>query len=266
MEQDEKLLKDYTDSEKGAYLSAIASIATADRTASEEELEFLEALADAAELSPEQKVNIREAAQDTSGRDLKTHLNVLKGSELRFSLLTDLVAFAESDQEYSPEERANVEKIAWYLDISPEQFSTINQFVQKAATTEVSEEQVQQQGFFGALGMDDKFKKAGLNMGSIAKGLLGIAGPMILASLVSRGLGNRGGGLLGGMLGGSGGGGLGGMLGGAGGGLGGMLGGGGGLGGMLGGGGGLGSIIGMLNGGRGIRSTGGLLGRMFGGQ
>ena len=38
MEQDEKLLKDYSDLEKGSYLGAIASIATADRAASEEEL------------------------------------------------------------------------------------------------------------------------------------------------------------------------------------------------------------------------------------
>lgn len=245
MQQEEKLLKDYTEEEKGAYIAAIASIATADRTAGEEELDFLEALSDAAELSPEQKSNIRNAAMDASGKELKKNLDVLKGSELRFSLLTDLVAFAESDQQYTPEERANVEKIAWYLDISPEQFLTINQFVHKASSAEVSAEQIEQKGV-GSLGMEDKFQKAGLNLGSITKGLLGIAGPMILASLVNRGLGGRrGGGLLGGLPGGGG--------------MGGMLGGGGGMGG------GLGSLIGMFNGGRGMRSTGGLLGRMFGG-
>ena len=51
-------------------------------------------------------------------------------------------------------------------------------------------EQVEQQGFFGSLGMEDKFKKAGLNMGSITKGLLGIAGPMILSSILRRRSGN----------------------------------------------------------------------------
>jgi uncharacterized tellurite resistance protein B-like protein len=235
---EEKLLKDYSDAEKGAYIAAIASIATADRTASDEELDFLETLADAAELSTEQKMNIKNAALDDTGQELKSNLEVLKNSELKYSLITDLVAFAEADQEYSPEERTSVERIAWFLDINPEQFSTINQFVQKAATAEGDVNQ--QQGLFG---MEDKFQKAGINIGSITKGLLGIAGPMILGSLVSRGLGQRGGGLLGGMLGG------GGNLGGAG--------------GMLGG--GLGSIIGMLNGGRGIKSTGGLLGRVLGG-
>ena len=253
MESQEKLLRDYSDSEKGAYIAAIASIATADRTAGEDELEFLETLADAAELSQEQKMNIKNAALDDSGKDLKGHLEVLKTSELKYSLLTDLVAFAEADQEYSPEERANVERIAWFLDINPEQFSTINQFVQKASIAGADE--TQQQGLFG---LEEKFQKSGLNIGSITKGLLGIAGPMILASLVSRGGGRSGGGLggmLGGMLGGGGSGGLGGMLGG---------GGSGGLGGMLGSG-GLGSIIGMLNGGRGMKSTGGLLGKVLGG-
>jgi uncharacterized tellurite resistance protein B-like protein len=247
MVQEEKSLKDYSDQEKGAYISAIASLATADRSAGEEELTFLDKLADAADLSPQQKINVHNAATDATGKNLKDNLDLLKGSELRFSLLTDLIAFAEADQNYSAEEKANIEKIAQYLEINGEQFATINQFVQKASTADVSEEQVKQQGFLGSLGMENKFKSAGINMGSISKGLLGMLAPMILGGMVSRGLGGRSGGGLGGMLGGMlGGGGIGGMLGGAG------------------RGGGLGSLIGMLSGGRGIGSTGGLLGRMLG--
>ena len=88
MEQDEKLLKDYSETEKGAYIAAIASIATADRTAGEDELDFLEALAEAAELSPEQKMNIKNAALDDSGKDLKPQLDILKNSELKYSQQT----------------------------------------------------------------------------------------------------------------------------------------------------------------------------------
>ena len=51
----EKLLKDYSDMEKGAYLGAISSIATADHSASEEEIEYIMALADSADLSEDQK-------------------------------------------------------------------------------------------------------------------------------------------------------------------------------------------------------------------
>ena len=238
MEQTEKLLKDYSDLEKGSYLGAIASIATADRAASEEELEYIQALADSADLSAEQKEAVERAATELSGEELQACLDNLKSSDLRFSLVTDLIAFAESDQNYTPEEKANIEKIARYLNINKEQYSLLNQFVQKTAETKAEPEQMQEQSFLGSLGLEDKFKNSGINFGSLTKGLLGIAGPMILGSLLSRGMRGRGGG-----------GGLGGMLTG-------------GLGGMFGGGGGLGSLTSMLNGGRGLGSAGGLLSRI----
>lgn len=250
MEQTEKLLKEYTDVEKGSYLGAIASIATADRAASEEELEYIQALSESAELSDKQKEAVERAATELSGDELKKCLDNLQNSELRFSLVTDLIAFAESDKNYAPEEKENIEKIATYLNINKQQFSLLDQFVKKSAESNVAPEEMQQQGFLGSLGLEDKFKSAGINFGGLAKGLLGIAGPMLLARLVSRDLGGRGGG-----------GGPGGMLSGGRGG-GGMLGGG--LGGMFGrGGGGLGSLTSMLNGGRGMGSAGGLLSRVL---
>ena len=51
MEETPKILEGHTDREKGAYLGAIASIATADREASPEELEHMAQLCDAADLS-----------------------------------------------------------------------------------------------------------------------------------------------------------------------------------------------------------------------
>jgi uncharacterized tellurite resistance protein B-like protein len=246
MEQSEKLLKDYTDVEKGAYIGAIASIATADKTASEDELEFLDTLADSAQLSTEQKEAVRRAATEITGEELEKCLDVLKGSDLRFSLVTDLIAFAESDQNYSPEEKTNIEKIAQHLNINKQQFSLLDQFVKKTATTQVTPEQAQSQGFLGSLGMGDQFKNAGINMSSLTKGLLGVAGPIILAGLLRGGRRRS----MGGGFGGGFGSGLGGALGG------GMLGGG-----MRGG--GFGSLIGMLSGGRGLGSTGGLFSRVL---
>lgn len=260
MEQSEKLLKDYSDMEKGAYLGAIASIATADHSATEEEVEALRELCASADLSTEQEESVVMAAQDISGDDLKRSLDVIKQSDLRFSLVTDLISFAESDQSYSAEEKSHVEKIAQYLNINQSQFSALNQFVQKTSSSNIDHEEVSKPGFLSSLGLDNTFKSAGLNMGSLTKGLLGIAGPMILAKMLSGGMGrNRGG--MGGGLGGLLGGGLGGLLGGGG-----MMGGGG-LGGMMGGrssSGGLGSLISVLNGGRGFRNSGGLLSKILG--
>jgi len=236
MEQEEKLLKDYSDEEKGAYLGAIASIATADHTASEEELEYITQLADSADISEEQKQAVVRAATELSGDELTHCLNILKTSNLRFSLITDLMNFGQSDKDYSAEEKKNVEKIASYLQINHEQFSLLDQFVNKTSQVQVEPEEVSKPGFLSSLGLDEKFKKAGIDWKTVGKGLLGIAGPMILARMLSGRRGSRN------------------AL--AGGGLGSLVGG-------LAGGRGLGSLIGGLSGGRGFANSGGLLSRVL---
>jgi uncharacterized tellurite resistance protein B-like protein len=244
----EHFLNRFSEKEKGAYLSAVASISLADRSASEEEINFLEELADTAKLAAEEKIKLRSAAVNTSEQELKQHLDILKTSDLRFSLMADLIAFATSDANYSQKEKDQIHNIAEYLGINKEQEETIDQLVQKAATTEVSEEQVEKQGILGALGFGEKFTKAGINPG-IGQSILGFAGPMILGALLSRGMGGRrGSGGIGGLLGGLAGGGLGGMMG---------------RGRTSPGGAGLGSIISMLNGGRGMKGSSGMLDRMF---
>jgi uncharacterized tellurite resistance protein B-like protein len=256
--QSETILKGYSEREKAAYLVALTSLATADRRASEEELEQIREMSHAAGLSPEQEQLVLHSAEDVSGEDLTKALDVLKNSELRFSLVADLIALAKADDSYTTEEKTNIEKIARYLKVEQSQFSVLDQFVDRAAEKAESPQDVTRHGFFDSLGMGDKFSNAGLNMGSVGKGLLGFLGPMILGSLAGRALGGRRSGM-GGGLGGSLGGG---MLGGA---LGGMLGGnsrGGGMG-LPGGLGGFGSIISGLNRSRGNQSMGGLLGRLL---
>ena len=247
------ILDGYSNMEKGAYLGAIASIATADRKATEDEMEYLEALCESANLSAEQEQLItRVASMDVADEDLQKFLDVLKGSELRFSLVSDLIAFAQADQNYSEEEKQTVKKVADYLGVNQEQFAVLNDFTKEAvnAAPGAGLEQTANspQGFLDNLGFGDKLKNAGINTNSLLKGALGIIGPMLLARMFSGGRSRRrsgGGGLLGGLLGGSSSGG--GLLGG--------------LGGLLAGGGLLG---GLLGGGRGFGNAGGLLGRVLG--
>lgn len=228
----EKLLKDYSDLEKGAYLGAISSIATADHSATEEEVEYIMALADSASLSDEQKQAVRRAATELTGQELKKCLDILKTSDLKYSLVTDLITFAESDKKYSDEEKANVEKISQYLGINEQQFNLLDQFVKKTAETHPEPEEVTKPNFLSKLGLDQKFKNSGINMSSLTKGLLGIAGPLILANLM-RGRQSRG---MSSSLNPFG----------------------------MSGGGGLGSIISMLSGGRGFSRTGNMFNRVFG--
>lgn len=227
------LLKDYSDLEKGAYLGAISSIATADHSATDEEIEYIMGLAKSADLSEEQKQAVARAATELTGQELKKCLDILRDSELKYSLVTDLISFAESDKNYSEGEKANVEKISQYLGINKQQFNLLDQFVKKTAETKPQPEEITKPGFLSALGLDQKFKSSGININSITKGLLGIAGPMILANLIS-GRRNRG---VGATMnpfstGGSGR--------------------------------GLNSIISMLSGGRGFAKTGNLFSRIFG--
>jgi uncharacterized tellurite resistance protein B-like protein len=260
-ENSETLLEGSSDKEKGAYIGAIASLATADRQATPEEIEFLTALCQASELSEEQTQVVMNAANNISAEDVTRCLDVLKNSDLKYSLVADLIAFSKSDNNYSEQEQQHVQSMAKYLGVDQTQFSLLDNFTEKAATAQ-SPEEVTNPNFLSSTGLKDKMASAGINGNGLLKGLLGIVGPMILAKMVTGGLGrNRGGGMFGGgsgggMFGGSGGG----MFGGGGGG---MFGGGGG--GMLGGG-GLGSLIGMLSGGRGMGSMGGLLGGLLGGR
>ena len=244
------ILEGYSDQEKGAYLGAIASIATADRQATEDELTYLEALAESVNLSADQVDMVRHAAtKEMTDEDLRHCLDVLKSSDLRFSLVSDVIAFAESDKSYSEAEKQSVQNIAKYLGVNNEQLSVLNQFTKKAVNEVPAQAgnleagQASPANFLDSLGFGDKLKNAGINSNGLLKGALGIIGPLILAKMLGGG-GRR-----------STGGGLGGLLGGAGGGL---------LGGLLGGGGGGGLLGGLLNGGRGFGNAGGMLGRMFG--
>ncbi len=45
------------------------------------------------------------AAKETSGQSLKPALDILKSSELKYSLITDLIAFAESDNNVADQEK-----------------------------------------------------------------------------------------------------------------------------------------------------------------
>lgn len=271
----EELLSGYPSQEKAAYLGALASLATADRHADEQELEHFAEMGSAAGISEAETQTILEAAQDTSGDYLLRCLDRLKNSELRFSLVTDLIALAKADDNYSADEKTNIEKVSRYLGVNKDQFSVLDQFVDKAADKYSSEEEMPEQNLPHSVGMQSQFSGAGMNMSSMGSGLLRFLGPMILGGLAARTLGGRrsgSGGGLGGMFGnnsgsmrGSGGiGGLGGGLGGLAGGLGGLAGGLGGSRGGLGGlGGGLGSIISGMTRGRNNRSMGGMLGRLL---
>ena len=254
MEQATTILDGYSNLEKGAYLGAIASLATADRSASDEEKDYIAALCESARLTEDQtKLIAHVATVQMTDEDLNRFLDVLKTSDLRFSLISDLIAFAQADKNYSEEEQQTVEKISQYLGLNKEQFTVLNEFTKKAVNEapdhaqSMESESDSPESFLDSLGFGDKLKSAGINSSTLLKGALGILGPFLLAKMFSGRRNRNGGGLFGGNRGG------------------GMMGGGGLLGGLgsLFGGGLLGSVLG---GGRGFGNAGGLLSRILGGR
>ena len=238
---DTQLLQNYSEAEKTAYLSAIASLATADRQASGAETQFLQALAQQAGLSGGATQQVLAAAQDASNQSIQQHLDVLKNSDLRFSLVTDLISFARADGSYANDEEAMIGKMSQYLGINPEQKQTLEAVVDQAAQVPHDPQDPAKEGFLNSIG--DKLSNVGIPKGALMAGLLGVVAPMVISRVMGGGQNQNvgvdnggGGGLLSSVLGGNT---MGGMLGGAAqSGLGGMLGGllgGGMLGGLLGG-------------------------------
>ncbi|RAK64588.1 TerB family tellurite resistance protein [Hymenobacter edaphi] len=219
--QPEEVFSQYSEPEKTAYLSVIASLATADRQASQPEGEFLSQMAQVMGLSPQSTQQVLQAAQDSTNDTIKTNLDQLRGSNLRYSLVTDLVSFARADGSYANDEEVMVNKISQYLGVNQQQVQTIENVVQQTQQAQVQQPEQAPQGLMDSLG--DKLRSVGIPPQAALGGLIAVAAPMVLSRVMG---GNRGGGL-GGMMGG---GGLGSVLGGGG--MGGM---GGGLGGLLGG-------------------------------
>ena len=229
-----QLLQNYSEAEKAAYLSVVAALATADRQASPPEAEFLQRLSQQAGLSQGASQQVLAAAQDSNNQSIQQNLDQLKSSDLRFSLVTDLISFARADGAYSNDEEAMVSKISSYLGVNAEQKATLETVVDQAASVPHDAQDPGKQGFLNGIG--DKLSNVGIPKSALLTGLLGVVAPMVISRVMSGG--NQGqvgggqsgslGGMLGGLLGGGQGGGssMSGGMGGMGGLLGGLLGGG----------------------------------------
>ncbi len=230
METSVKILTGISDEEKGAYLSAIASIATADSQVSQVEIDHLTHLCEAADLSATQQQLVLKSAKEPSGESLKDTLDIIKGSDLKYSLITDLIAFAKADGNFSENEEDSVQKISGYLGVDDTQYGLLSQLAEKTNTTGTTAEQASSEGFLSSLG--DKLKASGIDGGSLLKGLVSIAAPLIISKMMNKNTNatnttaSTGGGLLGG--------------------------------------GGLGSLFNLLSGGKGLSGATSLIGKLFG--
>lgn len=223
---DQQSLKDYPEQEKTAYLAAVASMATPEDKASDEEVDFLTDLCDDAGLSVQDKEAVIREARNPSNDGFATHLNFLKGSDLKYSFVVDVISFAKADGHYSDEEKERILRMADRLGVSREQYDALYAYVAQAEKHQ--DEDTSEEGFLEKTGLKQKLESSNIPVRSL---LTGLVGSMLMKGVMGRR--HRSGGLLSS---------------------------------LLGGGrrrGGLSSVIGMLSGGRGYKRSGGLLSKLL---
>ncbi len=178
----------YPAAQRAAYLGAIASLLTADQEASQAEVAFLSQLSQATGLSQEEAQHVVDAALDADNTTLTRDLTTLKNSDLRFSLVQDLISFAQSDGQYSDAEQDRIAQMAQFLGVSEEQFDALHQYQQAAADGQnVNDPRFLQQSGIGSL-----FSQLGLPKGGgMLSGILATVGPMILQKILASHGGGR---------------------------------------------------------------------------
>jgi len=201
-QQQTRLLKDYSIQEKGAYFGALATLACIDGHASDEELEFLELMGEAAELPDNVQQEVQYIAKHPNQISLEKCLDVLKQSQLKFSFITDIISFAKADGKYTPEEEKYIQDVAIHLGVDQKQYSILNQYVNRASEAKQHGEDPTSQSFLNKSGFGDMFKNAGISP-QMVQGVLGVLAPIVLMKMMGgRRRSTMGGGLLGGLLGG----------------------------------------------------------------
>jgi len=189
MQEMNNILADYPEREKSAYLSALASLATADREASEEEIKQFTEMSEAAGLSAAEQNEMLDAANDLTGQNLTRQLDVLKESDLKYALITDLMALSKSDGSYSQEERNYIQRIASYLSVDDSHFNSLDQAIETVRSGRHTPDELSRPGLMDKLGLPGNMlrRSSGQGGGSV----FGLLVPIILGSMAS-GMGRRG--------------------------------------------------------------------------
>jgi uncharacterized tellurite resistance protein B-like protein len=115
-------------SERVDYLIIVASMAGADVELKQQETDKLKALCEQLGLPDEELKKVLTAAQSATA-SIHRHLEGLKASPLRFSLLSDCVSLAYADGTYEKAEKAEIRSLAAQLDVTEEQIVAIEDLV-----------------------------------------------------------------------------------------------------------------------------------------
>lgn len=112
-----------------AYAKAVAALAQADGEVSVEELSDLKKLCTDMDLDDAQTAAVLDFANEPDSRAVRDTLRALRLSNLRFTLVTDMVVLGLADGTYSLDERKQVRSVAGVMGIDEDQVVGIEQYV-----------------------------------------------------------------------------------------------------------------------------------------
>ncbi len=183
-------LSNYSEDEKITYLSVVASMAAADHEVADEEISALRKLCKTVNVSSRGLGIIIAAAEKPAKTQIQDYLKKLSSSELRFSLLTDVIFIAIADDKFTPEEEKEMNEIAKALNISADQTNAIRKYaeaIHKAQDSENVGENLKKLGGDVAAGL----ASTGVPIAAVTvAGTYGVSAVGITTALAALGLGS----------------------------------------------------------------------------
>ena len=123
-------LANYPEVERVDYLSIVASIAAADDKVTDEEITKIREFCETIGIGEIGLGMIISAVGDPSVIDIEPILARLSKSDLRFTLLTDMLFMAHADGIFVPSEEEEIRRIASMLNINQKQIDAMNKYVE----------------------------------------------------------------------------------------------------------------------------------------
>jgi|GEM_PF-5847786 len=125
-------LQQHPEAIRTSYLMLLASMANADGKVEPSELEKLKEFCRIVGLSDESLQKVMAAATGKAGDITISQLEMLKTSNIRFSIMTDCIFMACADGNVACEEENEIQRIAKALDVKGDQIAAIRFYVDKA--------------------------------------------------------------------------------------------------------------------------------------
>lgn len=188
MEKKEHPLKNYPEEEKVDYLAVVGSMASVDGEVTDDEIAQLREFCKDAGLSGGAIGRVVASTEAPDNVRVEEVISRLSESDLKFTLLTDLLFLAHADEEVDAEEEDRIDEIAAELNIEQERLEAIRKYV--SAVVEARNSDAEKNLGEAAANALANVAGAGVPIGAVAAaGTSGLSAAGMTSGLAALGLG-----------------------------------------------------------------------------